>query len=49
MNHGKNAELEHLVLQEDRNNRISDSVSIYVCAILCKTKEICRSIVTELS
>lgn len=32
-----------LVRQEDRDYQYFDGVQICVCAIICKTKEICKS------
>ena len=34
--------------QEDRDYQYFDGVQICVCAIICKTKEICKSELTEL-
>ncbi len=36
-------ELGPLVQQEDRDYQYFDGVQICVCAIICKTKEICKS------
>ena len=35
-------ELGPLVQQEDRDYQYFDGVQICVCAIICKTKEICK-------
>ena len=48
MKTGKSVKLGPLVQQEDRDYRSFAGVWICVCDIICKTKEICKSKLTEL-
>ena len=43
MKTGKSVEWGLLDRQEDRDYQYFDGVQICVCAIICKTKEICKS------
>ena len=44
MKTGKSVEWGLLDRQEDRDYQYFDGVQICVCAIICKTKEICKSV-----
>ena len=48
MRTGKSVGQDLLVRQEDRDYQYFDGAQICVCAIICKTKEICKSLFGDL-